>query len=365
MKIICTQENLKNGLQVVSRIVGSSSTLPILNNVMLETENGQLKLSGTNLEVGISTYIRCKIETEGGICLGAKTLQELINNLPNENITIESGEVDTNISTDNYHTKIKHLSTEDFPLIPKIEDGLQVQVGGEELKNIFDQVVFAASTSETQPEISGVLCNFGPTQTVFAATDRYRLAEKITKFDTQQTEKKIIMPHRSVLELSRLLAGRTEPITLQITDTQMASTIGDTYVVTRLIDGQYPEYHQIIPQDTITSIIIDRTSLMSALKTSGIFSRGVGSVTMVYDAEKQIIQIASVSHDVGESVIDISCEVNGESGSVIMNYRYVLDVLNNLAVDKLQIKIINDSSPVVFRPTESEDYLYLVMPIRT
>ena len=364
MKIICTQENLKNGLQIVSRIVGSSSTLPILNNVMLETENGQLKLSGTNLEVGISTYIRCKIEQEGGICLGAKTLQELVNNLPNENITIESGEVDTNVSTDNYHTKIKHLSTEDFPLIPKIEDGIQVQIGGEDLKNIFDQVVFAASTSETQPEISGVFCNFGLSQTVFAATDRYRLAEKITKISSG-VEKKIIMPHRSVLEISRLLSGQNDPVSLQITDTQMATTIGDTYVVTRLIDGQYPEYQQIIPQDTTTSVIINRSALMSALKTSGIFSRGVGSVTVVYDHEKQVIQIASVSHDVGESVINIPCEINGESGSVILNYRYVLDVLNNLTVDKLQIKIINDSSPAIFRPLESEDYLYLVMPIKT
>ncbi len=364
MKIVCTQENLKNGLQVVSRIVGSSSTLPILNNVMLETENGQLKLSGTNLEIGISTYIRCKIEGEGGICLGAKTLQELVNNLPNENISIESGDADTNVSTDHYHTKIKHLSTEDFPLIPKIEDGMQIQIPAEVLKNALDQVVFAASTSETQPEISGVMCFFGPDQTVFAATDRYRLAEKILKL-AMPAEKKIIMPHRSVAELSRLLAGLTEPVTLQITDTQLAVTIGDTYVVTRLIDGQYPEYHQIIPQETTTSIIIDRTNLVSALKTSGIFSRGVGSVTMVYDLEKQVIQIASVSHDVGESVIDIPCELNGESGSVILNYRYVLDVLGNLNSEKLQIKIINDSSPVIFRPTQEEDYLYLVMPIRT
>ncbi len=363
MKIVCTQENLKNGLQVVSRIVGSSSTLPILNNVLLETENGQLKLSGTNLEVGISTYIRCKIEGEGGVCLGAKTLQELVNNLPNENITIESGEVDTNISTDNYHTKIKHLSTEDFPLIPKIEDGMQVQISAEELKNTFDQVVFAASTSETQPEISGVLCFFGPNQTVFAATDRYRLAEKIITVITPE-EKKIIIPHRSVLEISRLLIGQTTPVALQITDTQMAVSIGDTYVVTRLIDGQYPEYHQIIPQEIITSVVIDRPALVAALKTSGIFSRGVGSVTMVYDSTKQSIQIASVSHDVGESVIDIPCEINGESGSVILNYRYVLDVLANLIAEKLQIKIINDSSPVIFRPTESDDYLYLVMPIR-
>jgi DNA polymerase III subunit beta len=363
MKIICTQENLRNGLQTVSRIVGSSSTLPILNNVLLETDNGQLKISGTNLEVGISTYIRCKIESEGGICLGAKTLSELVNNLPNENIVIESGDLDTSVSTDRYHTKIKHLSTEDFPLIPKIEEGLQIKIGAAELKSAFDQVVFASSTSETQPEISGVMCLFGPDGMVFAATDRYRLAEKSIKVPSQ-SEKKIIMPHKSVLELSRLLGTQSGDVTLQVTDTQLAVSLGDTYLVTRLIDGQYPEYHQIIPEESSTVITVDRSALMSALKTSGIFSRGVGSVTMVYESDKQAIQIASVSHDVGESVVDIPCEMVGESGTVIMNYRYVLDVLNNLDIEKLQIKVINDSSPVVFRPVDSTDYLYLVMPIR-
>lgn len=363
MKVICTQENLKNGLAIVSRIVGSSSTLPILNNVLLETENGQLKISGTNLEIGISTYIRCKIEGEGGVCLGAKTLQDLINNLPSENITIESGEADTAVSTDRYHTKIKHLSTEDFPLIPNIEDGLQVQISSEDLKQGFDSVVFASSTSETQPEISGVMVQFSESNITLAATDRYRLAEKSLPVGVGQ-QKRIIMPHRSVLELSRLLVTHTEPVVLQITDTQLAVSLGETYIVSRLIDGQYPEYQQIIPQESSTVIIIDRTTLASALKTSGIFSRGVGSVTMVYDAEKHVVQIASVSHDIGESVIDIPCEINGESGNVIMNYRYVLDVLSNVAVEKLEIKLINDSSPVVFRPVNSQDYLYLVMPIR-
>ncbi len=363
MKIICTQENLRNGLQTVSRVVGSSSTLPILNNILLETENGQLKISGTNLEIGISTYIRCKIESEGGICLGAKTILELVNNLPNENIVIESGDTDTSVSTDRYHTKIKHLSTEDFPLIPKIEEGLKIQMKSEELKDGFDQVVFASSTSETQPEISGVMCQFGASGLVMAATDRYRLAEKKLPV-LSTTEKRIIMPHKSVLELSRLLNTYSGEVNLQVTETQLGISLGETYVVTRLIDGQYPEYHQIIPDDSTTVITVDRTALVSALKTSGIFSRGVGSVTMVYETDKQAVQIASVSHDVGESVVDIPCEMTGESGTVIMNYRYVLDVLNNLNIEKLQIKVINDSSPVVFRPIGTDDYLYLVMPIR-
>lgn len=364
MKVVCTQENLKNGIQTVSRVVGSSSTLPILNNILLETENGQLKISGTNLEIGISTYIRCKIEQEGGICLGAKTLLELINSLPNENITIESGEQDTDVSTDRYRTKIKHLSTEDFPLIPKIEEGTQVQIKADVLKTALDQVVFAASTSETQPEISGVLCLFNKSKLTIAATDRYRLAEKSIHINSD-LEKRIIIPHKSAAELSKLLSVQTADVTLQVTDTQLAVSFADTYVVTRLIDGQYPEYQQIIPQDFTTQILINRLDLMSALKTSGIFSRGAGSVTLVYDQTKQVVQISSVSQDIGESVVDIPCELSGPGGAVIMNYRYVLDLLVGLPLEKLQINIIDDSNPVVFKPIESDSgYLYLVMPIK-
>lgn len=363
MKIICTQENLRNGLQVVSRVVGSSSTLPILNNILLQTENGLLKISGTNLEVGISTYIRCKIEQEGGVCLGAKTILELVNNLPNENITIEVGETETAVATDRYHTKIKQLPVDDFPLIPKVSEGVELSIPADQLKTSLDQVVFAASTSETQPEISGILANFNTSQLILVATDRYRLAEKSLAF-SGAAEKKIIIPQKSVLELSRLLANLSENVNLQVSDTQLAATIGDTYVVTRLIDGGYPDYKQIIPTETGTVIAVDRAQLASAIKTSGIFSRGVGSVTMNYDAEKQAVQIASVSHEVGESMVDIPAEIDGDSGSVIMNYRYVLDVLQNLTADVLMIQIINDSSPVVFRPQKITDYLYLVMPIR-
>lgn len=363
MKIICTQENLKNGLQTVSRVVGSSSTLPILNNVLLQTENGQLKISGTNLEMGISTFTRCKIEQEGGVCVAAKTILELVNNLPNENIEIEVGETETSISTDRYHTKIKHLPVDDFPLIPKVGDGLQISVPADQLKTSLDQVVFASSTSETQPEISGIMAGFNGNTLILVATDRYRLAEKSLTF-TGSGEKKIIIPQKSVLELSRLLANLSESVNLQVSDTQLAVAIGDTYVVTRLIDGQYPDYKQIIPSEVGTVIGVDRVQLTQALKTSGIFSRGVGSVTMNYDAEKQVVQIASVSHDVGESVVDIPAEIDGDSGSVIMNYRYVLDVLNTVAAEVLMVQVINDTNPVVFRPKSVTDYLYLVMPIR-
>jgi DNA polymerase-3 subunit beta len=363
MKIICTQENLKTGLAQVSRVVGSSQTLPVLNNVLLKTENGQLKISATNLEMGISTVIRCKIEVEGGVCLTAKVLLDLVNNLPNENITIEVGEVETKVSTTRYQTKIKHLPVEEFPIIPVIEDSQSISIPSNTLKSTIDSVVFSASTSETQPELSGVLFKFDSGKLTITATDRYRLSEHI--LDTNSDfNKSVIIPHRSILELSRLLLNSTEPTQLDISETQIAVSVNDTYLVTRLIDGQYPEYSQIIPTENGTVITLQHKDLLSALKTSGIFSKGVGSINLNFDIEKQILQTKSASQGVGESVIDIPCTITGVSGSVIMNYRYILDLLLNTESEQINMHVIDDTNPVVFRPEDNKNYLYLIMPIR-
>lgn len=363
MKIICTQENLRAGLTQVSRVVGSSQTLPVLNNVLLQTENGQLKISATNLEMGISTIIRCKIEQEGGVCLAAKVLLDLVNNLPNENITIEVGDVETLVATERYQTKIKHLSVEEFPIIPAVEEGIEIGIPANGLKSSIDSVVFAASTSETQPELSGVLFKFEENKMVLTATDRYRLAENNSLVNNQNPQT-VIAPQRSILELSRLLTGITENVQLHISKTQMAVSVNDTYLVTRLIDGQYPEYAQIIPTETGTIINLQHKDLLAALKTSGIFSRGAGSIVLDYNVDKQILQTKSSSQGVGESVIDIPCKITGNSGSVIINYRYILDLLINTEVESINMHVIDDANPVVFRPEGDASYLYLIMPIR-
>ncbi len=363
MKIIVTQENLKNGLAVVSRVVGNSSTLPILNNILLETENGLLKLSGTNLETGISTYVRCSIEKEGGICLGVKTILDLINSLPQGNITIEAEEFETKITTEHTSVNIKHLSTEDFPLIPKIEDGGKAKIDSTIFKSAMDQVIFAASTSETQPEISGVLFWFGGNNLLLTATDRYRLAEKSVPY-SGGLDYKIIVPYKSAQEISRLLSGLDREVEINVTTTQLAFNLENTYAVTRLIDGQYPDYQQILPETSNTNIILDKQELLSALKTTSVFSRGSGSINVEFISDENVLKLSSISHDLGQSTVDIICKINGPSGSLIMNYRYLLDFLNNYDSETLVMKVIDDTAPVTFTPEDNDKYLYLVMPIK-
>jgi DNA polymerase-3 subunit beta len=364
MKILCTQENIRTGLSQVSRIITPSSTLPILNNVLLKTENGGLVLMGTNLEVGVKTFVRCKVEAEGAVCVNVKTLAELISTMPAAPVTLSLENGELVVATDHYSTKLKALPADDYPTLPEVTAGQVVTVESVVMKRLFDEVAFAASTSTTQPEISGLYLEVKDREIVAAATDRYRLAEaKIDQIKHEQ-DATVIIPPKAVIELSRLLQGATGQVAMYLTENQIGLVVGETSLVSRLIDGQYPDYRQIIPSTSATQIIVNRADLTSALRTSGIFSKGMGSVTLNFDAEKEQITIAAASQDIGDAVITVPCQINGDSGQVILNYRYILDVLQVLTETVLHIEISGDSAPVVIRPSDRVNYLYLVMPIK-
>lgn len=364
MKVICTQENLKIALQTISRIISPSSTLPVLNNVLLKTENGQLKISATNLETGINTVTRCKIEMEGEVCLHAKTLLELVNNLPNQNVTIVKEESDVLFSTENYTTRLKDFPSEEFPSIPGIDTPTVLKIPGPEIKTAIDSVIFAASTSETQPEISGLYFKLEDKTLTLTATDRYRLAENKLS-GTFKPHQPVIIPHRAALEISRVLMGRTGEAEIFLSDNQAAIRIDDTEIISRLIDGQYPEYSHIIPGEFNTTISVSRTDLVNAVKTAGIFSQNTGSIVMEYVSESQELKISATSHDLGESTVRLSGAVDGRAGTVFLNYRYVLDCLNGMTAEHVNIKIVDDSAPVILQEVDKTNYIYLIMPIKS
>lgn len=366
LKVICTQENLKNALQIASRVISSNNTLPILNNILLETENGQLKISSTNLEIAISTTTRCKVEFEGKLCAPAKILTDLVNSLPNENITLEQIGGELSIKTEHYKTNIKTLPSEDFPLIPAIEKPKNLSFDGQEFKKSLERVVFAASTSETQPEISGIFFGIENSLAKFVATDRYRLSEQTLDLNGAGDLKGLIIPQRAALELIRILSAQKGAVEISISENQVAAKIGETLLVSRLIDGQYPDYKQIIPNNFNAIITTDRHELANALKTSGIFSRVSNSVKLFYSSVSNKIKISSVSQDLGESEIELPCEIKGTSGEgeVIFNHRYILDALNAMEKEKVVLKIVNDSSPVILQQEGDESYMSLVMPIK-
>lgn len=351
---------------MAGRIISSNASLPILNNLMLKTENGMLKISSTNLEVGITTHIRCKVEQEGAVTVSSKTITELVNNLPNQNLTLFSNNSELGVETENYHTTVKTLPVEDFPLIPTIEQNHNLEIDAQLLKTSLDQVSFAVSLNQTQPEISGVLFSFGKKLLKIVATDRYRLAEKQVNLTTpHHTDQQIIIPHKTINELSRVIGAQKGAVGLNFTETQIGFKVDNTEIISRLIDGQYPDYKQIIPQNFTTTITLKKQDLLGALKAGGVFSQAGNSVKFIYENSNQTLKLITESQDLGKSEIELQPKIEGKSGAILLNYYYITDCLGGINTESVVMKIIDESSPSLLLPEGQSDYLYLVMPIKS
>lgn len=364
MKIVCTHENLKKGLGVTSRVSSGSTTLPVLNNILLRTDQGVLKLSSTNLEIGVNTWVRCKVEEEGGVSVPAKTFADLINNLPNDKINLSIQSNHLVIEAGNYQTKIKGLGVDEFPLIPQIDEQNPIEIPGKELRQAISQVAFAAAYSETQPEISGILFVLEGNVLRLVATDRYRLSEKTIKLKAEVQNRSLIVPNKAVQELGKVLSGAEgEVAKMYISQNQVMFKNDDTEIISRLIDGQYPDYKQIIPQQFNTEIEAATADLTAAMRTAGIFTHTGNNVSLEYGEPGKLL-ISSSSGELGESKVDVPAAVAGQEGKIIFNHRYVLDCLSTIGTKNITFKIINDNSPAVITSKELPGFLYLVMPIK-
>lgn len=360
MKIVCTQENLKLGLSVASKIISSSLSLPVLNTVLMKTENGQLTLSSTNLEVAIHSYVRCKIESEGSVCVPAKVLSDLVNSLSGKNLTLELQGSELIVTSDSANARIKTLSPEDFPIIPSVDNAQNFEVPVQELKNALDSVIFAASANETQPEISGVLFSFEENSLTLVATDRYRLGEKKLMLKDKTASSKLIVPHKTALELARILGSSEGNAVGLFSETQIAFKTSDTYIISRLIEGQYPDYKQIIPESFNISIKVLRQELLAGLRTVSIFSESSLGVRFIYGKN---LKIVATSEQMGAGEVEVPANIEGEGGEALFNYRYVLDALGAINTEEVEIKLVSSTQAVIFSPVGITNYLYLVMPI--
>ena len=367
MKLYCTQENLNKGLSVISHLANKNTNLPILNNVLLKTQEGGVLLTATNLEIGISCKVRAKVEKEGVFTVPANLLANFISLLSNdENVDMELIGKELVIKSGNQETKIKGENSSEFPLIPEVEKQDKNIVGSEDLKQALTQVVLAASLDETRIEISGVYLKFSENGLTLAATDSYRLAEKKISCKEKVSEKDLIIPQRTAQEILRVLSLTTEEeVGVYISDNQILFTLDQIEITSRLIEGNYPDYKQIIPEQEKTTIIVDKEEFVKVVKRAALFSKsGINDVNLEFNNDKQVIIIKSASSQVGENFNKQAAEISGENNNIVFNYRYLLDGLAAIGSNKVKIKIIDSASPGVFLGQESDDYLYIIMPIK-
>lgn len=371
MKITCLQENLKKALNITERIIGRNLTLPILNNLLLSVENSsKLKISSTNLEIGINSWVNGKIEEKGDITVPARLINDFINNLPNKKIELKAKDNQLELKCEQFKGVIKGLSADEFPIIPKIKGQSIIEVKGNNFKNALSQVVEMAAISEIRPEISGICLNFNKDLIKLAATDSFRLAEKSIEIKVNQEEKKkvnneyIIIPQRTVQEIIRILGEDDVDIKMILSNNQVLFDLDYCQIISRLIEGQYPDYQQIIPKNFSTQVVVNRRDLINNIRIASLFSSKINDVKVSINPKRSIIEISSKDIDLGENKSKIEAKVDGKAVDIIFNHRYLLDGLNNILSDKVVLGLNSSSNPVVVRPVGDSSYTYVIMPIK-
>ncbi|HEY4484232.1 MAG: DNA polymerase III subunit beta [Candidatus Harrisonbacteria bacterium RIFCSPLOWO2_02_FULL_41_13b] len=362
MIITVNQKNLKRSLTLVERIVSKNLTLPVLQNIVLKTENGRLKISSTNLEIGMNSWIGAKIEEEGEIAVPAKVFSDFIDNIQDEKITINSKEHVISINSDSYKTKIIGFSAKDFPIIPRVKENSFIKIPSQEFLEILLTVIDSVSLSESRPELSGILINFSADKIEGAATDSFRLAEKVLNIKNSKPEQSIILPRVTAQELIRILPG-LENISISISDNQIFFVSEDLEIVSRLIDGSYPDYKKVIPERRISRVLVKKEEIEKSVRLAGVFSSHISDIKI--NGESEGLRIAAKNTDKGEASSWISSAiVKDEPFEVMVNYRYLMDGLKIIPTENIVLEFTGEGNPLIIRPEERKDITYLIMPLR-
>jgi len=368
MEIIIPQERLARALNTVSRVtVGLKAALPILNNVLLRVEENKLSLIATNLELATVCHIGVKMVKAGTITVPAKLLAEFVSNLPRESeikMKVKDGKLTT--SAGKYKAVINGTVADEYPELPEINEkkAVKLQVGVEELKSALSSVMIASSNDTTRPALTGVYFNTYEKALYLAATDGYRLAEK--KFVPKiESEVFAIVPVSSLAEVMRSISDEIEEVEILLDAAQIRFRLGETEITSKLIDGSFPDYRQLIPKRTEIGVSLNRNECVRVTKLAALFAKeSGGSITCEASTGKKALVISSVASEFGENASEIETEVN-KDGKVALNSRFLLDAINSVEEEVLKLGFSGKLSPVVIRNEKNKDYVHIIMPLKS
>ena len=391
MKISCLQENLSRGLSVVGRAVASRATLPVTQNVLISVDRSMLKLSATNLEISMTTWVGAMIEEEGSVTVPARLLSEFVNSLPNDRIdmAMEAGSQVLRITSGRSEANIHGTDAAEFPPIPMVENGVAAQIDPGVFKSAIGRVAFAAATEESRPVLTGVEVKLQEGSFTMAAADGFRLAvQKGSLLHPVGEEMSVIIPARTLNELNRLLSDHGEPVEIMMTPAKGQVMFrlqgGDSVeMVSQLLQGSFPNYDQLIPQSYTTRAILDSPAMRRATRTASIFARDGSNIIRMHatpaDGEEAggNLIISARSEEVGDNQDEVDiAEIEGEESKIAFNCKYLEDVLGVLDRGQVAIETTTSSSPGVFKPAYkkgdhadsgeyviSDDYVHVVMPM--
>ncbi len=367
MKITCLRENLKEALDHAERMTSRNATLPILNHFLLVTDKGQLKVSSTDLEVGFSAYVQGKISNDGSLAVPARLLTQFVNNLPNKKIDLEIKNSSLHLNCESARAVIRGLNPDDFPIIPKIKSTQALVINSRVLREAFGDVINACAASDARPEIAGVYVRMSSDYIKFVATDSFRLAEK-TVFKTDikkyQDNSNIIIPVRTISEVLRIIGDKDQDVSIFVDPSQVLYDFGESKLVSRLVDGQYPDYEAVVPKDHETQVSVSRDVLEEAVRLASCFTGRLSDVVFKTNSKNGELEVFSNDADLGEHQTKLKADIKGKDIQAVFNWRYILDGLKNIRSEEVFVEFNGGERPAVIRPAGRSDYFYIVMPIK-
>ncbi len=381
MRVTCSQEQLSRGLNIVGKAVTTRTTLPVLNNILLATDEGRLKLTATNLEVGITHWLPCRsVEREGAITIPARLLSEFVSSLPNEDITLDLNEANytVHLTCGRYQADLRGMSADEFPSLPTLSGPPLALLPAGLLREIINQVSFAASTDDNRPVLSGVLMNFKGTHLIMAAADGFRLSVRRAELEQPigaEGEVRIIIPARAMNELARVLpdAGAAEDTQVSITVTpnrnQVLFHATNLNVTSRLVEGNFPNYEQIIPAEWKTRTTATTSELLKAMRIASYFAKDNASVVKLTmnaagELEPGLLTISATAAEVGSNQSQLDVIIEGENGQIQFNAKYMLEVLGVINTPTVAMETQTAGAPGVFKPIGPDNsYLHVIMPM--
>ncbi|MHB0857499.1 MAG: DNA polymerase III subunit beta [Anaerolineae bacterium] len=372
MKVSCLQENLAKGLSIVSRAVATRSTLPVLSNILLSTDESRLKLSATNLEVGINCWIGAKVEKEGATTVPARLLADFINSLPPERIDMEliTRTQTLNLKSGRFEANIRGIDAQEFPLILAPEDDERVKLSADALRQMIDQVAFAAATDESRPVLTGVLADLSSDHLTFAAADGYRLAVRTSDLEAGPEKVNVIIPARALQELRRVSGDAGDSVEMLISSnrSQVFFHLSDIDLISQLVEGSFPDYRQIIPGNHKTRTTLQTFDFLKAVRMAFIFARDAANIVRVQIVPNGSegmgrVVVTATSAEYGDNVSELDATVEGPALEIAFNARYLIDALSAIDTAQVMLETRDASSPGVIRPVGGGEYVQIIMPM--
>ena len=372
MNVSVMQENLARGLGIVGRAVSSRATLPVLANVLLKTESAGVKLTATNLEIGINCWVPGKVEEEGEITVPAKLLADLVSSLPNQRIDLQFSAKDRTlkVTSGGSRSSIKGIEADEFPVVAAIGDTPATSADSRALRDALAEVVFAAASDESRPILTGVLTRLAGETMTLAAADNYRIAVRTLTLTKPVTpEMTIVVPARSYAELMRILPDAEEAIEITVTPnkSQVLFHVAGIDLVSRLVEGQFPNYEPVIPTAHTSRAVLDRESFLAGARRASIFARDSANIVKIELGGEAGDGVAITAHaaDVGDAADALEATLEGQSTTIAFNARYLVDVLSNLGAEEAALELSGPLAPGVIRGIGKDDYVHVIMPVRT